>query len=277
MMKVTTLKRYQGLILTIFQTVIVLFCAFVLTFLSCGFNFENFRWLTFVINFGFTTYMKVSYTIYAKNREMLADNIVVLENTINHDRTEIYNAQKTEELEEEIERRNRINRLEAYINYLDNKKDFTKYKEMRKWAFNYKMALIEERDTIEFEEIRSINSINIYYEKIESSKLFTFGKNHNVRKKKYSFNSLSSSLNRAIIPTVASLLISIVLGGIENKTYVESGQLWVDLAGYLFSIVLGAGWGFSNGKAIIQEDYAEILNNVASLVRDMKTKILGKK
>jgi hypothetical protein len=63
----------------------------------------------------------------------------------------------------------------------------------------------------------------------------------------------------------------------KSEAYVESGQLWIDLAGYLFSIVLGAGWGLSNGKAIIQEDYAEILNNVASLVRDMKTKILGKK
>ena len=277
MMKVTTIKKYQGLILTIFQTMVILFFAFVLTILSCRFDFENFRWLTFIGNFGFTTYMKVTYTTYAKNKEMLAENIVVLENTINHDRTEIYNAQKTEELEEEIERRNKINRLEAYINILDNKKDFSKYRERRVWAFNYKMALIEERDTREFEEIKSINSIKVYYEKIESSKLFTFGKNRNETKKKYSFNSWYSSLNRAVIPVTASILISIILGGIQNEAYVENGQVWIDLAGYLFSIVLGAGWGISNGKAIIQEDYAEILNNVASLVRDIKTKILTKR
>lgn len=277
-MKFSSIKKYQGLIITTVQTLAILFLALVTTILQCGFDFEEFNWLTFCLNFLFTTYMKAVYTGYSKNKEILSDNIVVLENTINHDRTEIYNAQKTEEFEKEVERRNKINKLEAYIKELDDtkRKDSNKkfLEEERNWAFDYKLALTKEQDVEPFERIKSLKSVKVDYEKIEASKLFTFGKNQMSRKRKYTFSSTWSSINRAAIPTVVSILLSILFGAIQNETYLQSGKVWIDLAGYVASISLGAAWGFSNGKAIIQEDYAEVLNNVASLIREIKAKIL---
>ena len=276
-MKLTTLKKYQGIIITLLQTIAILFIALIITVLHCGFDFEKFNWLTFALNFSFSTFMKLTYTQYAKNKEKMTENIMLLESTINHDRKQIYDAQKTEDFEKEVERRNKINKLEAYIAVLDDKKQNLKNQEIirerRNWAFDYKTALEKDQDTIEFERIRSIKSIKVVYEKIEASKLFTFGQNSKERKRKYSFNSFGSTMNRMVVPTTITLIFSVILGAIQNESYLETGEVWIDLAGYLFSIIMGAWWGLMNGKAIIQEDYAEVLNNVVILLRDIKTKI----
>lgn len=279
-MKATALKKYYSVIMTLMQTIVILFLAFVITIVQCDFQIKDFDWFRFAMNFCFSTYMKTIYTIYAKNKEMLSDNIVILKNTITHDRTEIYNAQKIKEFELEIEKLNKINKLETYISYLDNKKktkkNHNRIKEQRKWAYEYKKALQMNENIEEYEKEKSIRSIKIHYEEIKSSKLFTYGMNNSKNgSKKYEFDIFSSSINRAVIPTTISLISSILFGMISNNTDLKTGQLWIDLAGYLFSIVLGAAWGYTNGKAIIQEEYAEVLNNVSGLVREIKIKILG--
>lgn len=278
MLRLDRMVRYRDTFVVVVQTLAVLMFALVITILSCGFNLKEFNWLTFAFNFIFTTSMKASYTNYAKTKEMQEENVVLLMNTIAMDRKAVYDAQKTKEFEEEVERRNKINKLEAYINKLDQKtyKNIKKNEEkikIRTWAFEYKQALINEKDTLEFEKIKSVNSINVYYEKIKTSKLFTYGASSKDRHKKYVFSAFNSSLNRALVPTTVSLILAVVFGTIQNNTELKSGQVWIDLAGYLFSITLGIWWGLNNGKSIIREDYTEVLNNIASLIRDIKTKI----
>ena len=275
---IETIKKQKNIIVTIFQTIIVIAIALVITVVSCNFSFKDFNWLTFLFNFIFTTVMKASYTSYSKEKEMLSEEVTLLTATIANDRKVIFNLQKTDEFEKEIERRNKINKLEAYINQLDSliPKKVKLQKELllqRTWAFDYKKALVNGEDTEEFERIRSINSVKIDYEHVEASKLFTYGANSSVRKKKYVFSSWTSSLNRALIPVTVSIIISIVFGAIRADGALRTGQVWIDLAGYLFSIILGIWWGWNNGKAIIKEDYTEVLNNVASLIRDVKNKI----
>lgn len=277
-MTIDKLKKQRNLIVTIFQTIIVILFALVITIVSCRFKLEDFNWLTFMFNFIFTTIMKAAYTNYAKEKEMLTDEVTLLTATIANDRRAIFNQQKTDEFEKEIQRRNKINKLEAYINKLDNlipkkrRNDFL-IKE-RNWAFNYKKALTHEKEVEEFEKIRSINSIQIDYEKIEASKLFTYGANAQTHKKKYTFSSWGSSFNRAVVPVTLSLILSLIFGMIrDDGSALQSGQVWIDLAGYLLSIILGIWWGWNNGKAIIREDYMEVLNNIASLIRDVKNKI----
>ena len=275
---IETIKKQKNIIVTIFQTIIVVAIALVITIVSCNFSFKDFNWLTFLFNFIFTTVMKASYTNYSKEKEMLSEEVVLLTATIANDRKVIFNLQKTDEFEKEIERRNKINKLEAYINKLDSliPKKVKLQKELlsqRTWAFDYKKALVNSEDVEEFERIRSINSVKIDYEHVEASKLFTYGANSSVRKKKYVFSSWASSLNRALVPVTVSIIISIVFGAIRADGALRTGQVWIDLAGYLFSIILGIWWGWNNGKAIIKEDYTEVLNNVASLIRDVKNKI----
>ena len=276
-MKIETLKRHKNLLVTLVQTVIIVGLALIITVVSCGFNFKEFNWKTFIFNFLFTSIMKMVYTSYGKFKEMQENETVILTNTIATDRSAIYNAQKTKEFDDEIDRRNKINKLEAYINELDSKtpkdKKLLKHRADRNWAFNYKQALIKEQNTDEFEEVRSIKSINVDYEHIESSKLFTYGANASLRKKKYVFSSWSSSLNRAVVPTTVSIIFSVIFGAIQNNSNIKTGQVWIDLAGYLFSIGMGIWWGWNNGKMIIKEDYNEVLNNVASLIREIKTKL----
>lgn len=276
-MRIDALKKYKNLLVTVAQTAIILGMALVITIVSCGFSFEEFNWTTFMFNFVFTTTMKVTYTSYSKSREMMSQETVTLTNTIAMDRAAIFNAQKTKQFEEEVERRNKISKLEAYINKLDSKepnpKKVQQHREKRKWAFEYRQALIREEDTESFEEIRSIKSVKVSYEHIEASKLFTYGANAKVQKKKYVFSSWNSSLNRAVIPTTASLVLSVLFGALQNDSALRTGQVWIDLAGYLFSIILGIWWGWNNGKSIIREDYNEVLNNVASFIRDVKTKL----
>lgn len=275
---IETIKKQKNIIVTAFQTIIVIGIALVITIVSCNFNFKEFNWLTFLFNFIFTTVMKASYTNYSKEKEMLNEEVTLLTATIANDRKVIFNLQKTDDFEKEIEKRNKINKLEAYINKLDyliprKKKQEKELLSERSWAFDYKKALVEGLDTEEFERIKSINSIIVDYEHIEASKLFTYGANAKIRKKKYVFNSWTSSLNRALIPVTASMIISIVFGAIRADGALRTGQVWIDLIGYLFSIILGIWWGWNNGKAIIKEDYTEVLNNVASLIRDVKNKI----
>lgn len=276
-MKIDSIKKYKNLLITIAQTLIVLALALVITIVSCGFNFKEFNWKTFIFNFLFTTTMKITYTSYSKSRAMQENETVILTNTISMDRAEIFNAQKTKEFENEIERRNKINKLESYINKLDSKEPKPNkekiHREKRKWAFEYKQALIHEEDVEKFEEIRSLKSIKVDYEHVEASKLFTYGANSTVQKKKYVFSSWNSSLNRTVIPTTLSLIISILFGTLQGYSSLKTGQVWIDLAGYLFSIVLGICWGWNNGRAIIKEDYNEVLTNVASLIRDVKAKL----
>lgn len=278
MLRVDRLARYRDVFVVVIQTIAVLIFALVITIVSCGFNFKEFNWLTFAFNFIFTTSMKASYTNYAKIKEMQEENIVLLMNTITLDRKAIFDAQKTKEFEEEVEHRNKINKLEAYINELDRKNYRNPKKnkekiEIRTWAFEYKNALIEKKDTLEYEKTRSINSIKVDYEKIKTSKLFTYGASNKNRHKKYVFSAFSSSLNRALVPTTVSLILAVIFGTIQNDSSLNTGQVWIELAGYLFSIALGIWWGLNNGKSIIREDYAEVLNNIVSLIRDIKTKI----
>lgn len=278
-MKVDTFKKHRNLIVTIFQTIIVVGIAFIITVVSCKFKIEEFNWLTFIFNFVFTTIMKASYTSYAKEKEMMTDEVILLTATIANDRKIIFNQQKTDEFEKEIERRNKINKLEAYINKLDIliSKQPKQRKERiaeRNWAFNYKQALIKNENTEEFERIKSINSIKVDYEHIEASKLFTYGANSKMQKRKYTFSSFGSSFSRAIIPVTASIILSLIFGLIgDDGSSLQTGQVWIDLAGYLLSIILGIWWGWNNGKSIIREDYMEVLNNIASLIRDVKNKI----
>lgn len=278
MFRVDRLARYRDIFVVVVQTLVVLVFALIITVISCGFNFEEFNWLTFTFNFIFTTSMKASYTNYAKIKEMQEENVVLLMNTIAMDRRAVYDAQKTKEFEEEVERRNKISKLEAYINKLDRKnyksiRKTSKKNEARTWAFEYKQALINEEKTINFERTRSLKSVKVYYEKIKTSKLFTYGASSKNRHKKYVFNATVSSLNRALIPTTVSLILAVIFGTIQNNSELKTGQVWIDLAGYLFSIALGIWWGLNNGKSIIREDYTEVLNNIASLIRDIKTKI----
>ena len=278
MLRLDRLSRYRDVFVVVIQTLAVLIFALIITVVSCGFDLEKFNWLTFAFNFIFTTTMKASYTNYAKIKEMQEDNVVLLMNTIAMDRRAVYDSQKTKEFEDEVERRNKINKLEAYINKLDRKnyKNPQKNKEKmekRTWAFEYKNALVEEKDTLEFEKTRSVNSIKVDYEKIKTSKLFTYGASSKERHKKYVFSAFNSSLNRALIPTTVSLILAVIFGTIQNSSELKTGQVWIDLAGYLFSIALGIWWGINNGKSIVREDYTEVLNNIASLIRDIKNKI----
>ena len=271
--KKVNLSKYRSIIITSVQTIFILLFAMAITIVQCGFSFKHFDWLTFSFNFVFATTMKAVYTSYAKTNELQTDqNIILLRNTIATDRKEIYDAKKNEEFKKPVEKRNKINKLNALIVKLDNEKVLNK--ELRDWAFNYKMAIEKNEDTIEFEKERSLESVKIDYEKIDASKLFTFGQSERIRKKKYTFNSTTASLNRAIVPTTASIIISILFGTISNESTINSGNVWLDFAGYLFSIGLGIWWGLNNGKNIIQEDYAEVLNNVSSLIREIKTEIL---
>lgn len=277
-MKIETLKKHRNLLVTIFQTIIVVGIAFIITVVSCKFKINEFNWLTFIFNFVFTTIMKASYTNYAKEKEMLTEEVMLLTATIANDRKMIFNQQKTDDFEKEIDRRNKINKLEAYINKLDSiiptKNKKKELIEERNWAFDYKKALMSGQETEEFERIKSINSINIDYEHIEASKLFTYGANAKTHKRKYTFSSWGSSFSRAIIPVTCSVVLSLIFGLIgDDGSAMKTGQVWIDLAGYLLSIILGIWWGWTNGKAIIREDYMEVLNNIASLIRDVKNKI----
>ena len=272
------IKKQKNVIVTIFQTIIVVGIALVITIVSCNFKFKEFNWLTFLFNFIFTTVMKASYTNYSKEKELLNEEITLLTATIANDRRIIFNQQKTDDFEKEIDRRNKISKLDAYISKLDylipkkkkHKKDLiTK----RNWAFEYKKALEKNQETEEFEKTISIKSIKIDYEHIEASKLFTYGANAKTRKKKYVFSSWNSSLNRALIPVTVSMFMSIIFGAIKAEGGLNSGQVWIDFSFYMFSVILGIWWGYNNGKAIIKEDYTEVLNNVASLIRDVKNKI----
>lgn len=278
-MRIDSIRKHRNIIVTIFQTIIVVGIALVITIVSCNFRFEDFNWLTFLFNFVFTTVMKASYTNYSKEKEMANDEVILLTATIANDRKAIFNQQKTDDFEKEIDRRNKINKLEAYINKLDsfipklNDKRRKKKLEERNWAFEYKQALIKCENVEEFERTKSVNSIKVDYEHIEASKLFTYGANAKIRKKKYVFNSWTSSLNRALIPVTCSIILSIIFGAVRADGSLERGQVWIDLAGYLLSIILGIWWGWNNGKSIIREDYMEVLNNIASLIRDVKNKI----
>lgn len=278
-MKLTNVGKYTDIIITTIQTFAIILFASIITVFQCGFDFEKFDWLNFSLNFIFTTSMKVSYTVFSKNRELKTSDIVLLRNTIAADRKAVYDAQKNKEFEMEVERRNKISKLEALISKLDNKnhknvKLREKNRKLRDWAFDYKKALIEKKDFSEFEKIRSLESIkNINYEKVEASKLFSFGQNGKQRKKKYVFNSFTTSLNRAVLPIISTFILSVVFSTIKSEGNISDYQLWIDLISYLFSISIGAWWGLSNGKCIIQEDYSEILNNVANYVREVATEI----
>ena len=196
--------------------------------------------------------------------------------------TENESTEVAKETEKEIDKRNKITKLDHYIAKLDNKhyrslKKERKKNELREWAYEYKQALMRKENIEHFEKTKSLSSVKVNYEKINSSKLFTYGRNSKIRKTKYTFSPMLSSLNRGLIPTVFSLCISLLFGTLQDDSYLQSGKVWLDLMSYLFSIGLGSWWGMTNGKAIIQEDYLEVLNNVALLIRDVKNTIFKEK
>lgn len=283
MMKKLNFKEHKNILLTAFQTIIILIIAAVITFVGCKFQIKNFRWVVFVGNFLFTTMMKVVYTNYSKVNALKDIDIVTLQTAIFEDKKQIYNYNLTEDFNIEVERINNINLLSSYISQLDSKKEINdKEKELRAWAFEYRIALEKTYEPIipEFEEKKSIKSIKLSffteYERVDPSKLFTYGINSKDKKKKYTFNTMSSSLSRGAFPTIVGLILSLLWGLIGVDGDVEVGQMLIDFASYVMSIGLGIWWGFQNGKAIIQEDYSEVLNNIASLVREVKSKIFKK-
>lgn len=282
----TNLARKRELIATIVQTIIIVSFSFIITIIQCSFDLKEFNWLRFTMNILFSLTMKLIYTRYAKTKELLNEDITLLQNTIDDDRRIIFEKGKTQTFNDEVERRNKIEKLEAYIDYLDSRKLNQKsekkrlkaqadYEKQRKWAFEYKKALINEENIEPFESIRTLDSVKIYYERIDASKLFTYGKSSKPRKNKYTFNAFSSSFNRAVVPFTVSVITSIIFGLIKPDASIN-GQMWIDLIGYLFSIVMGIWWGITNGRTIITEDYYEVLTNVSMLVRDIKNKILNK-
>lgn len=291
-LKPADVGRYKSFIVTAVQTVITIALAFIMTLIGCKFRIEEFDWIMFVMSFALSTYMKAVYTEYQKGKELAREGITLLENTINEDKKDIYAEEKTKEFDDEVDRINNINKLDSYISLLDNIPEVKKtdeIKELRKWAFNYEKTLEREENVDSFEEIKSISSIKwvkydnffwhwrrVKYEKISSSKLFAFGRNGKKRAKKYSFSAFAASFNRLVVPLTVTTIFSLIFGFLAPDPNNFTWELLMQLISYLFSISLGIWWGVRNGKAIIQEDYTEVLNNVASFVREVKTKVLSK-
>lgn len=288
----TDVSKYKNFIITALQTIVTIALAFVMTLIGCRFRIEEFNWIMFVMTFVLSTYMKAVYTEYQKKKELEKEDITTLENTINLDKKEIFAAEKNKEFEKEVERINAMNKLDAYISLLDNipeNKKSENIKWLRKWAYSYFKALELKQNTDEFEIEKNIGSVKwvkydhlfwhfrkVKYEKIESSKLFAFGKNGRKRAKKYSFSAVAASLNRIVVPLTVTTIFSLIFGLLAPDPQNFTWELAMQLVSYLFSISLGIWWGIRNGKAIIQEDYTEVLNNVASLTREIKAEILPK-
>ena len=222
----TDVSKYKNFIITALQTIVTIALAFVMTLIGCRFRIEEFNWIMFVMTFVLSTYMKAVYTEYQKKKELEKEDITTLENTINLDKKEIFAAEKNKEFEKEVERINAMNKLDAYISLLDNipeNKKSENIKWLRKWAYSYFKALELKQNTDEFEIEKNIGSVKwvkydhlfwhfrkVKYEKIESSKLFAFGKNGRKRAKKYSFSAVAASLNRIVVPLTVTQILFVI-------------------------------------------------------------------
>ena len=268
-MRLSNFTKYKELLGAVGQTAVLIIFCLIITILKCEINNEAFDWLTFLMTFGLSLYSKIIYTNY-KSKECLNNNLILQKQcAITEDKNYIYKNDLTEEFKRELERRNNIEKLNALINkwYGNIKKE-----KQLKWAIKYRKALKEKSNTEELKEY-NLNSFKINYNHISFNTLFNYGKSTDKNEKKYHFNKSLSVANLSILPMILSFIVSYLFATLTVNNYVSSGQVWVDLASYLISIAMGVYTGFSIGEKVIMEDYCDVLENVCTMIREIKNDI----
>ncbi len=262
MLKLSNLKANGNLISTVSQTAVLIIFSMLITIVHCSMNNSEFNWLTFTMTFLLSNYSKAIFVRYKSNVCLKNDDIVQKQIVITKDKNWIFQNNKTEEFKEELRKINETNKLDAIIDYCYRKKN---KEDLLQWAFDIKKGVENNK--------YSLNSIHIRYNHIKYTTLLTAGKSDGNNDKQYVFSGRKASLNRSLGSMMMSFVISYLFSTLVVNDYVASGQVWLDLGTYLMAITTGIASGISIGEKIILEDYYSVLENVASLIREIKGKI----
>lgn len=293
--------KYKNEIIFYFQLVVLLFVVIMTTLISSNWDYKRIKYITFGMMTFLSIYSKMIATNYASNIELLPrqdekgkeiNEIVLLETAILDVLHDLLNQNKSGLFKDALTYRKYIYRLKNEILVMDIKASKNIEYKMDQFNIDRRKTLhallkllenhqyfefekmIELNETIEFVNIKKMSRLAMRRSNIKMTTLFAC-KTRNVEddldfnEKRVLFNKWSYSFKTQFIFLIGMPILSILFSGFYVDEYLSSKQIWIDLAGYSFSIITGLANGISIGQEAIRKGYLSKLQERMTIIQEV--------
>lgn len=300
--------KYKNHIIFYVQLIALLFVIFVVNLASVGWDITKVKYLTFGMMTFISIYSKIIATNYASNMELLpkvktiekngkvstieTNEIVILEKTIIDKYHELLEENRTGRFKDAMTYLRYTYRLKNEIDVVD-----CKFINNQKYKFNEfnikKRKLLHEllqmllkgqfeafNEAIKNNEVviyvninklsrRAMRSSNLKMSTLFATKTKGISEELDFSDSKITFNKWSYSFKTQFIFLIGMPILSFIWSGFTDVEYIGTNQIWIDMAGYTFSLVTGLFNGISIGTEAIQKGYLAKLQKRVETIQEI--------
>lgn len=297
--------KYKTHIIFYIQLLALLFMIFVINLASVGWDIHKVKFFSFGMMTFISIYSKMIATSYSSNLELLpkqkiqpdgssveTNEIVLLENSILNTYHTLLESNRTGRFKDALIYCKYIYRLKNEIDIMDchfmNK---PKYKfdtfnierrkilhELLSLLLNSKFKefdqMLKNENVSEYVKINKMNRKSMRLSNLKMSTLFatkTKGVSDELdfSNSKVTFNKWSYSLKSQFVFLIAMPVLSFIYSGFFVEDYMATKQMWIDCAGYMFSLITGLFNGITIGSDAIQKGYLAKLQKRIETIQEI--------
>lgn len=296
--------KYKNEVVFYIQILVLIFVVIMTTLISSNWDYRKIKFITFGMMTFLSLYSKVIATNYASNIELLpkpvikdgktieSNEVVRLENSILDINHNLLEKNQTGVFKDALTYLRYLYRIKNEILIMDVKSSKSiKYKNnpdniAKRKILHELQRLLEQRKYAEFdlmlqdEEVtqhvnikkmswKSMRRSNIKMTTLFACKTRTVEDDLDFNEGKVLFNKWSYSFKTQFIFLIGMPIMSLLFSGFYVEEYISSKQIWIDLAGYSFSIITGLANGFSIGAEAIKKGYLGKLQERIAVIQEV--------
>ncbi|MBO5711393.1 MAG: hypothetical protein J6R47_01010 [Acholeplasmatales bacterium] len=300
--------KYKNHIIFYVQLIALLFVIFVVNLASVGWDITKVKYLTFGMMTFISIYSKIIATNYASNMELLpkvktiekdgkvstieTNEIVILEKTIIDKYHELLEENRTGRFKDAMTYLRYTYRLKNEIDVVDckfinnQKYKFNEFNIKKRKLLHELLQMLVKGDFKAFNEAIKNNEVVIYVNinklsrramrssNLKMSTLFAtktkgISEELDFSDSKITFNKWSYSFKTQFIFLIGMPILSFIWSGFTDVEYIGTNQIWIDMAGYTFSLVTGLFNGISIGTEAIQKGYLAKLQKRVETIQEI--------
>lgn len=292
--------KYKNEIIFFTQLLILILVVILTTLITSDWDYRRIKYITFGMMTFLSIYSKIMATNYASNIELMpkvidgkeTNEIVLLESSILDVNHKLLAENKTGLFKDALTYIKYLYRIKNEILIMDVKSSKSvKYKmnpeniEKRKLLhtlqklleqkkYNEFDAMLTSEEVVEYVNIKKMHRKSMKRSNIRMTTLFAC-KTRNVEddldfnENRVLFNKWTYSFKTQFVFLIGMPILSILFSGFYIEEYLSSKQIWIDLAGYSFSIITGLSNGFSIGAEAIKKGYLGKLQERMSVIQEV--------
>jgi hypothetical protein len=300
--------KYKNHIIFYTQLVVLLFVIFVVNLANVGWDIQKVKVLTFGMMTFISIYSKIIATNYASNNELLpkpkveerdgnsvtveTNEIVTLENTIIKQYHKLLETNRTGSFKDAMTYLRYTYRLKNEIDVVDckfinnQKYKFNEYNIQRRKLLHELLQMLvngqfeafnqalKDDDVVKYVNInklskRAMKSSNLKMSTLFATKTKGISEEMDFSDSKITFNKWEYSFRTQFIFLIGMPILSFIWSGFTDVEYIGTNQIWIDMAGYTFSLVTGLFNGISIGTEAIQKGYLAKLQKRVETIQEI--------